>query len=998
MANGADGGNPPMWPAPGPPSGSLAGGGIPVTSWLQVIRPDDLLSLTFGLVNLAVQDGHLVRADPGSPAIIIVGLPPQHITEAPVPAGSAAGPPPAAAAIAGGSQLAFTVPDGVTSLPLNLPTLLGWAALDPVPPAQPAGTPGKPSGSGSILELPYRMLLAVDGAEWRHPVAAVLDAVTGTAELWRTTAPAPALHVTWSQDRDPPPHPLPHPPSSPPGPVPVLPDVQDPLSGLRSQIAAQAPALEVDSLTLSALGATASLHAALPAAVTLTTGQGPVTVTDWHHITSLGRDSYVRTVQQGYLAPFGHRAAVVTVYERVPVTAAGDDGGTAPLEELVSTSRVVILSPQVDYTGPVAAAAYAAQHPMMSVPLRKVQLPDLAAPLVVGPDLAKSGGLISTQQGPFSFRAVAEDLSGASVELSLPMAFVPEGVSDLSTIYDGLKMAADLSGQKVAFVGLPGAAAAAVDELDGSVLPVDSMAFSLFSPADPSIPFLPQLQSAAVRVLSASAVAGVAAQPWNIVYHPQYLLQGIDPAVNRGTVFAQVTNTPLLQMAADAAGGLAAPQLPIDGLSRALGPVAGATDLIGGKFDPTKLLSQLENSVFLGSIKLSDMLAPIAGFDPAKVPAFVRSKLPQAIQTTFTWTPALHSSPVTPPPPTPPPGAQGNPGNQVPGFLSIDTSEAAFSLSVTVTAPLDPDPSQLPTSEVHGRLTNINFTFLGAVRLDVDLLEFTATTGRKVDLTTGRDLSIGFTGDLAFLNELAKALPADGFADPPYVDADASGVTAGYTLAIPSLDIGIVSIENIAFAAALSLPLTMPPQPLGLRLDFASREHPFLVSISFIGGGGFFCADVGSDGIHLIEGSLDLAASLSVDLVVVSAEVHAMAGFYFGIGQQGTTFSAFLRIGGSVDLLGLISVSVELYLALGYSSDHSDIFGQASLTLGVHVLFVSKSVTLSMEKHFPVPGAASGHAVTAVPADAAGPAAPVPASFGDLIAPADWDLYLGAFA
>jgi hypothetical protein len=40
------------WPVPGPPSGSGEGGTVPVTSSLQVIRPDDLLSLTFGLINL----------------------------------------------------------------------------------------------------------------------------------------------------------------------------------------------------------------------------------------------------------------------------------------------------------------------------------------------------------------------------------------------------------------------------------------------------------------------------------------------------------------------------------------------------------------------------------------------------------------------------------------------------------------------------------------------------------------------------------------------------------------------------------------------------------------------------------------------------------------------------------------------------------------------------------------------------------------------------------
>ena len=111
---------------------------------------------------------------------------------------------------------------------------------------------------------------------------------------------------------------------------------------------------------------------------------------------------------------------------------------------------------------------------------------------------------------------------------------------------------------------------------------------------------------------------------------------------------------------------------------------------------------------------------------------------------------------------------------------------------------------------------------------------------------------------------------------------------------------------------------------------------------------------------------------------------------------------------GSVDLLGLISVSVELYLSLTYTNERSEIAGQASLTLGIHVLFINKSVTLSTEKRFKVPGGGSSASAvspratpaleTAGPADPPGPGTPGPTSFGDLITSADWDLYLGAFA
>ena len=599
MASGP-GADPPSWPVIDPPSGSSAGGGVvAITTLLEVIRPDDLLSLSFGLINLTIQGGQLVRAFPGSPATIIVGLPPQHMAEALLSAASDSAGPAVASAAAGGSQLAFTVPDALTTLALDLPTLLGWTSLDAVPPGHPAGTPGQPSGSASILELPYRMLLAVDAARWEHPTAAMVDPTTGTVELWRTRADAPSLHVTWTRDYDLPP---PRPPVHPPDPPIPFPDLDWPLdSKQRRAIADKAPALEVDNLTMSTLGATTSLQDA---------------VSGWQHVMSLGRDSYIQTVVYGHLAPFGHPAAIVTVAERVPETATSGQGGDpVPYEGLASSpsagntlapvgTRLVVTSPLVDYTEPDAAAAYSRSGPAMSVPLRKVHLPDLAAaPIAPLPP----SGVVQTMQGAaLNIRAVAEDLSGASVELSSPMVFIADGAVSADTIYDAASVAAaTLGGQKVAFVGVPGPVATVLGQNDGSVLPVDSMSFKLSLDSGPSHPFLPVLHLASVQLPSVSALGGALAAATQISYHPEYLAKGIEQAVNRGTVFASVANSPLLAMAADAAGGLAATQLLVDGLSRDLGPVTGALQLVAGEFDPTKLLSSLENAVFLGGIKLS---------------------------------------------------------------------------------------------------------------------------------------------------------------------------------------------------------------------------------------------------------------------------------------------------------------------------------------------------------------------------------------------------------
>ena len=92
-------------------------------------------------------------------------------------------------------------------------------------------------------------------------------------------------------------------------------------------------------------------------------------------------------------------------------------------------------------------------------------------------------------------------------------------------------------------------------------------------------------------------------------------------------------------ISADLAGGLAAPQLPLDGLSNTLGAVPGASGLINGSFDPGSLLATLEGATLLGGIKLADILAAVGGgdFDLSKVPALTHVQLPDGVHTSFTW-------------------------------------------------------------------------------------------------------------------------------------------------------------------------------------------------------------------------------------------------------------------------------------------------------------------------------------------------------------------------
>ena len=63
------------------------------------------------------------------------------------------------------------------------------------------------------------------------------------------------------------------------------------------------------------------------------------------------------------------------------------------------------------------------------------------------------------------------------------------------------------------------------------------------------------------------------------------------------------------------------------------------------------------------------------------------------------------------------------------------------------------------------------------------------------------------------------------------------------------------------------------------------------------------------------------------------------------------TLSGYLRMGGSLSVLGLVTISVEFNLTFAYAAK-SKAYGRATLTVQVEVAFISKSVELTVERAF----------------------------------------------
>jgi hypothetical protein len=301
-------------------------------------------------------------------------------------------------------------------------------------------------------------------------------------------------------------------------------------------------------------------------------------------------------------------------------------------------------------------------------------------------------------------------------------------------------------------------------------------------------------------------------------------------------------------------------------------------------------------------------------------------------------------------------------------------------LTAVVEKKLDNSP---PTSTVTGTITRFAVKLLPSAELaqiDFQSITFTSVPGKKVDVAVQLE-GIQFLGILEFVNELRKFIPLDGFNDPPtleIVKAPDPGLNVGFTLGIPTIGIGIMTMQNVSLAAGFYLPFGSAP--LNFHFAFCTRQQPFILTVSLFGGGGFFSMDIGIHSVVLIEAALEFGASAAINLGVASGQATIMAGFYFQKAGADFSLTGYFRASGSLSVLGIITVSLEFYLGLTYASKGisphgGTLWGQAKLTVKIEILFFSTSVSISMEREF-------------------GGSDP---TFRELVSPDAWEEYCDAF-
>jgi hypothetical protein len=964
---------------------------------VRTVRRDDMFAVDLRFVNLKVvksrEGPRLVRMS-AAPAFVLLELPPQAVLEEAFPEGSQ---PPflgsVGALLSGPSRLAFLVPAAVKYIPYRLDDVLDLARL-----RSSVVGPGQqrlPSPTETHIEAPWDLVLSPGpSAAWAHAVAPVTSGER--TELWHTRL-VPRRADGEGDDR----------PGAPPVPMRAVSRAMsatvigkaDPFPTPQTAL----PATRRDAIVAATSGPSANarpaearrLHlSALGASLTVDGAWQGLAVDGWNHRSTWGRDHYVRVDTPGYLVPFGHRATLVEITERK-----FRPGGAY----LFKREFIVVKRPIKDFP------AFGQPDASRRMPLRRVTITDTVSPLIIGKDLAFPPAEdvfwprvnVSGSPQDLVWSLVGEDLEGRTLPFSMPLLFVERGNQDTGahgargaavTVYFQslpnliLRTLVDLQGRAVAFAppGNPGDTSLEVRRvLFGAESSVGVPPASLLNADQPNL--YPFFREAVVDLPAVKGIKGPGAEPTSISYFSGYQAGGFGGS-NTRSVYVRPIFPQSLSLPAATVGGVAAPNLNLIGLSRELGAVSAdvtsgvedALNALNAEYDPAEYFPP--EAKLLGSLTLKKVLLKAAGALP---PALLNEKLyppglppdpltglphpdqvPDAIRTTLRFRPLLQ--------PFPPAGAAK-------AFIPRDINglELVVTLVAKVAGPTESSATiRGSLRDFELRLPPAASTADAAIAVFFDRLAFVSENGAKPNFDVAlRDLSFG--GPLTFVQDLREFLksPGSGLS----IDIGPDGIAAGYTLALPPISVGIFALQNVALSAGVELPFD--DRPVRLRFAFCSRERPFLLTFSLFGGGGFFAVKVSSNGLELVEAALEFGAAASLNLGVASGSVSVMAGIYFKLeikdGNNDVSLGGYLRLNGSLEVLGLITISVEFYMGFTYESATEKVVGRATLTVKVSVLFFSASVSLSVERKFGGGG---------------------DPPFGEMVSRSDWDDYCDAFA
>jgi hypothetical protein len=708
---------------------------------------------------------------------------------------------------------------------------------------------------------------------------------------------------------------------------------------------------------------------------------GSLNLLKWKHIATLARDHYVEVVYAGNMLPFGHEASLVRITERKP------QQGFA-----VNRQRyfIVINEEEKKYNPYNPSNGNFKSFNFSTIKFATTATPTIDPPSRFCSDVddpqndhqfvPKVGGK------EFLFKLIGYDLEGNEVDFEMPLVFVTTDVTytdtgaynlanigKLNTCYNTKKIIANKIGFRNQKMALTRSHTAG-----DTMFEVQSITFYSHGTVDEAPGFRPQCKELEIFISAVENITGKrAAQRIELV--DDELNKSEAQRSNKGKVFAKLIDAAKVDFngSGNKTGGSLSPNFSITGLSKTFGAVGGdINQLKGMNFDPAKFFdssAKLFGVIELGKIiKAVNSAAAFVNGESVQspIPALKNIETKDALITQYVWNAASLAAFNF--------GfVKFNPKSGEAGKIKIETSLYRYK-----------DPAKQNALLVNSHIDDFAVEIAGLAAVDFKRVGFTTGSNAKIDFTVDMAKQpLRFLGALTFVNDLQKFIPADGFSDPPFLDITTSGVTSGFTLALPDIQLGAFTLRNVNLGAAVHLPFT--GGPLTLRFSFCEKQQPFTLTVSALGGGGFFAIEFDMKGLRSLEAALEFGAAASINLGVASGAVSIMGGIYFKMmvvdGANQYELQGYVRINGALSVLGLITVSVEFLLALtaeikkvAGEDKVSRVWGEASLKVKIEIFMFSKTVSIRTQREFAGAGADP--------------------TFTMMISDKDWEQYCDSFA
>ncbi len=872
---------------------------------VDVVRPDDMLLVTFGFANMRLIKGNLkslprlVQYQDGD-CFISLTLPPQALGEEINPKGTAN------ARLTESSVLVFRVAPSLFPLPFTLDDLLAACEQsEPVAQAGMAAPIGRTTlqerlplemaqGTFTAIEAPYRIVLSPSGGRWHH--APTRPSPNGRVALWHTRLHNPdgTARAVWSPDL-----------ARPDAPTLFntihTPKTRAELVRLSSDQRVwppnvQNPPLNVEELILSAAGATLRANFTLPEA----RPRPGFSLTRWDHSLTLGRDDGVISATPGYLMPFGHPALLVQ----------------APARALRGERAALVTQ---FFVAPRAATV---RYHRRDIPFSEVTLlTRRSAEIVPGEGAAYWAAHADGQ--PVQFRYSALDHAGNRVEFSAPAIFFSERLTDptagplneLKALIErynddsaeGLtRRTLDLNGQQLAFArpNHPG-------DTTLSTLKLTLSAAFLFEPPY----FGPTMTAAQVVLPAVAGLYGATLPPLRIVWEESYATQP-DPAIfgNAGEVYARLEQ-PLPLTFRDGF----APSFLVEGLSRRFGPIGNLEHMRDGLFSPARIYSGVR---FFG-LNLREIVgsATVEQCPPDRVECgpIPTARQTPGVETTYRW--------------------------------------RAGKMNLRETGTFMPDEDGEFTYESRTRYGQAAGRIFSAA-----LTNFTLTPGenqglaalmiRRLALThEGAELSIirlVLKGNIAIAAALVNTLPLESLSRLAGLSRGPDGLRGAVTALTPMLGIGGMSAPYTLGGVTLALPTS--DGPFTLHFDVGHADDPALLTNGTAAGSLSLQLSVGADGVGAAALVVGVAGPMSLTFGgVVGGAASVRGSFSVTKPAQGeVSVNGALHVSGLIEAGGLISASVTFNLPI--VATNNGFVGRGLVTLHPDLGIFEAPVTLTVHR------------------------------------------------